>query len=69
MTIEEIRKDAPDGATHWRDMDSVCSPNEILYYCCPLGVWLVWCVDAKNWIKSIILDGDSDYILEQLKPI
>ena len=69
MTIEEIRKNAPSGATHWRDMDSVCSPNEILYYCSPFSIWLVWCVDSKQWIKSIVLDGDNDYILDQLKPL
>ena len=68
MSIEEIRKGAPIEATHWRDMDSICSPNEILYYCNAFGVWCVWCVVKKKWLKSIMHD-DNDFILDQLKPL
>lgn len=65
---EEMRNNIPEWATHWRDMDSWCSPNEILYYCCVFGIWLVWDVEKLSWKRSIIHDGD-DYILEQLKPL
>lgn len=68
MNIEDIKKNAPQGATHWRDMDSICSPNEILYYCNPFGIWCVWDVDKQRWLKSIIHDN-STYILDQLNPL
>ena len=68
MTIEKIRKNKPDDATHWRDMDSWCSPNEILYYTCAFGVWCAWNDEKLIWEKSLI-HFDCDYILEQLKPL
>ena len=58
---------APEGAEYWRDMDSVCSPNEILYYrwfACALIVRDT----EKGWIKSIYHDG-SEYILDQLQDL
>lgn len=68
MNIDEIKRNAPEGAQYWRDMDSVCSPNEILYYCCAFGVWLVFNDEKDIWEQSIIYP-DGEYILEQLKPL
>lgn len=59
---------APRGAEKWRDMDSVCSPNEILYYAKSPLFWVVWEVEKRCWVVSIIHD-DSEYILEQLQSL
>lgn len=61
-----IVEGAPRGAEKWRDMDSVCSPNEILYYAKGPHFWVVWDVEKKCWVVSIIHDGD-EYILDQLE--
>lgn len=58
---------APDNSEFWRDMDSVCSPNEILYYAWFGGALLVFDSD-KGWIKSIYHD-DNEYILDQLQDL
>ena len=59
---------APMGAEKWRDMDSVCSPNEILYYAKGPHFWIVWDVEKKCWAVSVIHDGD-EYILDQLQDL
>ena len=59
---------APRGAKKWRDMDSVCSPNEILYYAKGPHFWVVWDVEKSCWVVSIIHD-DSEYILDQLQDL
>ena len=59
---------APRGAKKWRDMDSVCSPNEILYYAKGPHFWVVWDVEKNCWVVSIIHDGD-EYILDQLQDL
>ena len=56
---------APEGAEYWRDMDSVCSPNEILHYRWFAGALIVHDAE-KGWIKSIYHDG-NEYILDQLE--
>ena len=56
---------APEGAEYWRDMDSVCSPNEILHYRWFAGALIVHDAE-KGWIKSIYYDG-NEYILDQLE--
>lgn len=58
---------APNGAHLWRDMDSVCTPNEILYYAWFGGALLVF-EDGKGWVKSIY-HGDNEYILDQLQDL
>ena len=63
---KQIVDGAPRGAEKWRDMDSVCSPNEILYYAKGPHFWVVWDVEKKCWVVSIIHDGD-EYILDQLE--
>lgn len=68
LTIEQMRKivdGAPEGSEYWRDMDSVCSPNEILYYRWFAGALIVHDAE-KGWIKSIYHDG-NEYILDQLE--
>lgn len=67
LTIEQMRQildNAPDGAQMWRNMDSVCSPNEILYYAWFGGALLVF--DEGLWGKSIYHTG-KEYILDQLE--
>lgn len=64
---KDIVNGAPENSQYWRDMDSICSPNEILYY-----VWfdedlLVFDVD-DGWVKSIYHSG-AEYIIEQLQNI
>ena len=59
---------APRGAEKWRDMDSVCHPNEILYYAKGPHFWVVWDVEKSCWVVSIIHD-DSEYILDQLQDL
>ena len=59
---------APRGAEKWRDMDSVCHPNEILYYAKGPHFWVVWDVEKNCWVVSIIHDGD-EYILDQLQDL
>ena len=62
---KQIVDGAPEGAEYWRDMDSVCSPNDILHYRWFAGALIVH--DAENgWIKSIYHDG-NEYILDQLE--
>ena len=58
---------APEGAEYWRDMDSVCSPNEILHYRWFAGALIVHDAE-KGWIKSIYHDG-YEYILDQLQDL
>lgn len=68
LTIEQMRKivdGAPEGSEMWRDMDSVCSPGEVLYYWWFGGDLLVHDAE-KGWVKSIYHDG-NDYILDQLE--
>lgn len=62
---KQIVDGAPEGSEMWRDMDSVCSPGEVLYYRWFGGALIV--NDAeKGWIKSIYHDG-NEYILDQLE--
>lgn len=71
LPIEQMRgivDGAPRGAEKWRDMDSVCSPNEILYYAKGPHFWVVWDVEKKCWVVSVIHDG-NEYILEQLQDL
>lgn len=63
-----IVEGAPRGAEKWRDMDSVCHPNEILYYAKGAAFWVVWDIEKKCWMVSIIHDGD-EYILDQLQDL
>lgn len=62
---KQIVDGAPEGSEMWRDMDSVCSPGEVLYYWWFGGALLVHDVE-KGWVKSIYHDG-SEYILDQLE--
>lgn len=64
----EIVEGAPRGAKKWRDMDSVCSPNEILYYAKGPHFWVVWSIEKNCWVVSIIHDGD-EYSLDQLQDL
>lgn len=65
---KQIVDGAPRGAEKWRDMDSVCHPNEILYYAKGPHFWVVWDVEKSCWVVSIIHD-DSEYILDQLQDL
>ena len=68
MDFEQMQKivdGAPEGSEMWRDMDSVCSPGEVLYYSWFGGALLVHDTE-KGWIKSIYHDG-NEYILDQLE--
>ena len=65
---KQIVDGAPRGAEKWRDMDSVCHPNEILYYAKGPHFWVVWDVEKSCWVASIIHD-DSEYILDQLQDL
>ena len=67
-TARAIVDGAPRGAEKWRDMDSVCHPNEILYYAKGPHFWVVWDVEKSCWVVSIIHD-DSEYILDQLQDL
>lgn len=62
---KQIVDGAPEGSEMWRDMDSVCSPGEVLYYWWFGGALLVH-DGEKGWIKSIYHDG-NEYILDQLE--
>jgi len=62
---KQIVDGAPEGSEMWRDMDSVCSPGEVLYYWWFGGALLVHDAE-KGWIKSIYHDG-NEYILDQLE--
>lgn len=68
MTPEQMQKivdGAPEGSEMWRDMDSACSPGEVLYYWWFGGELLVHDTE-KGWIKYIYHDG-NEYILDQLE--
>ena len=58
---------APEGSEMWRDMDSVCSPGEVLYYLWFGGALLVHDAE-RGWIKSIYHDG-NEYILDQIEEL
>jgi hypothetical protein len=62
---KQIVDGAPKGSEMWRDMDSVCSPGEFLYYSWFGGALLVHDPE-KGWFKSIYHDG-NEYILDQLE--
>ena len=59
---------APRGAEKWRDMDSVCHSEEIIYYAKGPHFWVVWDVEKKCWVVSVIHEGD-EYILDQLQDL
>ena len=63
-----IVKGAPETSQFWRDMDTICSPNEILYYVEGPLFWTVWDVEKQKWVESIISEG-SEYIIEQLQSL
>lgn len=48
MTIEEIRKNAPDGATGYRH--PINSPESVVYYKRENGELFTWCID--EWMYS-----------------
>lgn len=64
---KQIVGGAPEGSEMWRDMDSVCSPGEVLYYWWFGGALLVHDAE-KGWIKSIYHDG-NEYILDQIEDL
>lgn len=64
---KQIVDGAPEGSEMWRDMDSVCSPGEVLYYWWFGGALLVHDAE-KGWIKSIYHDG-NEYILDQIEDL
>ncbi len=61
MTIEEIRANAPEGATHY-DVDG----DEIAYYMNDEGHWL-GADDNGDWWN--LFSGDFRYYDENLKPL
>ncbi|WHP06784.1 hypothetical protein QLH32_04750 [Acinetobacter corruptisaponis] len=63
----EVVEGAPENSVYYRDMDSVCSPNEVLYYAWFGGALLVK-DEEKGWTKSIYHTGE-EYILDQLEKI
>ncbi len=63
----EVVEGAPDKSVYYRDMDSVCSPNEVLYYAWLGGALLVK-DEEKGWTKSIYHTGE-EYILDQLEKL
>ena len=60
----EVVSGAPEKSVYYRDMDSVFSPNEVLYYAWFGGVLLVK-DEKKGWTRSIYHTGE-EYILDQL---
>lgn len=55
MTIEEIRKNRPEGATHyWYDDGD----NEAMYYKMDCGVLMLWMGDV--WSPSLSFDSFLD---------
>lgn len=58
MSIEEIRKGAPEGATHWDEFDKE-------YISFDNGCFSWWCVEDGDWWQMI---ADDDY-LENLIPL
>lgn len=61
----DVIKQASDYAVYFRDMDSVCSPNEVLYYLWWDGELITFDTEKLRWVKSIYHD-DNKYILDQL---
>ena len=61
----DVIKQASDYAVYFRDMDSVCSPNEVLYYLWWEGELITFDTEKLRWVKSIYHD-DNKYILDQL---
>lgn len=60
----EVVKGAPEGAQYYRDMDSICHPNEVLYYAW-FGCALLVIDEHEGWVKSIYHNG-AEYIEDQL---
>lgn len=61
----DVIKQASDYAVYFRDMDSVCNPNEVLYYLWWDGELITFDTEKLRWVKSIYHD-DNKYILDQL---
>lgn len=49
MTIEEIRANAPKGATHYNDDVSI--PDTVIYYKEENGQVMLWCL-SEDWFPS-----------------
>ncbi|WP_227614515.1 hypothetical protein [Acinetobacter sp. 'aerobic (ED)'] len=60
----DVVKGAPKGAQYYRDMDSICHPNEVLYYAW-FGCALLVIDEHEGWVKSIYHNG-AEYIEDQL---
>ena len=73
MTIEEIRKNAPDGATDYMNVTEIlkatktvgCEDDVITYYKYIDGFW--YCFDSGHWFDSECEVNDK--FLSNLKPL
>lgn len=61
MTIEEIRKNAPDGATHYRNLKII---ERVLYFKKINGV-IFWFNDCDRW--SSVSDDDGLEYMKRLR--
>ena len=66
MTIEEIRKNKPDGATHYNnepDYSAVC-------YWMVVDGWVEsWSDDDKCWLTYKNVKSYNDFMLSEIKPL
>lgn len=50
MTLEEIKRNAPDGATHYYKNQFICS---YFFYSNEVNLWFVWSKHYKYWSSAI----------------
>ncbi len=64
MSIEEIKKNAPEGATHYETCEA---SDYIFYYMKECGEWNIWNDedDIDPWWDTCIIDFDES----KLKPL
>lgn len=67
MTIEEIRKNKPDGATHYWNMEII---SRVMYYKKIKGI-IYWFNDCDFW-SSVLKDDGIEYMKKlrsKIKPL
>ena len=61
VTIEEVRAQAPENATHY-EIDG----DEVIYLLCDEGVWYA---DDGNYCWWVLFSGDFEYYNKNAKPL
>ena len=61
MTIEEIRRNAPKGATHYYQNQWIVSYH---FYSVDVNLWFVWCSGYDYWSSSVF-----ECRIPELKPL